>query len=250
MKLKKSTVTWLVIIGLIIFSGLVSALWPTMREGLVGGDGGGSGIALSGPDIDPSDKTITFGSGIPVLGGQTINEYMALLIIAVPILVLVPGVGIVLWLIFSFLSNTVEKTKEDPNFQSKVSAIDKRTSDVYKEYKQISPPDPVPDHDETRWIWISSIFTVGVLFAYIGAAWSDNFAGGNSQAMFSAVFALIGVVLGYLLIWPRRQSRTVAVTGNGEEGAIPWETIFIVVTGALIVGVGLAVMFWVRAQTG
>jgi hypothetical protein len=249
LKLNKSTVTWLVIIGLIIFSGVVSALWPSMREGLLGGSGGGSGIALSGPNIDPSDKTITFGSGIPILGDRTINEYMALLIIAVPVFLIVPAVGVGLWLAFSFLSNTVEATLEDPEFKSNVAALEKRESDVIKEYKQISPPDPVPNHDRTRWIWISSILTVGLLFTYIGAAWSDSFAGGNNQSTISAGFALIGLLLGYLLIWPRRKPVTIA--GNqGEESAIPWETIFLVVTGILVVGLGMAVMFWVRSQTG
>lgn len=252
MKLNKSTVTWLVIIGLILFSGIASALWPTISEGLLGGDGGGGGgISLSAPNVDPSDKTITFGSGIPVLGDQTINEYMALLIIAVPVFVLVPGVGIGLWLLVSLLSNTVENTKEDPEFQSSVAILEKKEKDVVNQYKKTAPPDPVPDHDETRWIWISSILTVGLLFSYVGAAWSDNFAGGNSQGMYSLVFALTGIALGYLLIWPRRKRTSVLPTGSSSnEGAIPWETVFIVVTGAIIVGLGMAVMFWVRSQTG
>ncbi len=248
MKLNKSTVTWLVIIGLILFSGVISALWPTMREGIFGSSGGGSGITLSAPDIEPSDKTITFDSGIPVLGGQTINEYMALLIVAVPVLVLVPAMGIGLLIVFRLLSSTVANTKGDTEFQAKVSDMDKKARATIKEYKTTAPPDPIPDHERTRWIWISSILTVGLLFAYIGAAWSDNFANGNSQLMFSVVFALVGIALGYILIWPRSRASTIVSTS--KEGAVPWDMVFIVVTGAVVVGLGMAVMFWVRAQTG
>ena len=244
MKLNNNSLTWIVIIGLIIFSGVATALWPTIRgEVLEAGDSPG-GISISAPDIAPNDAIITL--NLPVLGEIAFNEYIALLAMLVIVGALVIPTGVVLWFIFTRLESTVEDVKEDPEYQAGVSALESKEKAVVKEYMEIAPPDPVPSHERNDWILISTILTIGLLGAFVGAALSDNFAGGNNQFNYSVIAAVVGMLLGYAFLWLRRDRAE--VTADGSNAAVPLQGIFLVITGIIVVGLGLAVMFWVRSQ--
>lgn len=87
---------------------------------------------------------------------------------------------------------------------------------------------------------------MALLLSFFGAAFSDNFLGGNNQAMWSAGFAIVGMLAGLAFF----RKSWVIETEKADTAAVDWGTIWVVLSGLVVVGIGLGVMFWVRVQGG
>ena len=243
MNVNRSLITWGVIIGLIAFSGLASVFWPSISGSLLGAETGGNGAQTSGGfNITPSDDVIELKN--PISGDVIeINEWMALIGMTVLVGAITIGAGLPLVLLFRALDNGVTTVKADEGFQASVAARTQREKDVVKEYIKTQPPDPIPSHDRPQWSVISTSLCMGLLFAFLGAAYSGNFLDERNMGAYAFWFAVTGIVLGLLTLNARRVQQTDADEGSPLPGSALW----ILVTGVVVVGLGVGVMMWVRA---
>ena len=85
---------------------------------------------------------------------------------------------------------------------------------------------------------------MGLLGMFLGAAFSDNFMGGGNQFNISLLFGTVGLAFGWLLF----NRNSVEASDANQKSGIDWGNIFIILTGAIVVGIGLGIMMWVRAQ--
>src|SRR5690606_32183765 len=66
------------------------------------------------------------------------------------------AIGLPLAFIYVRLERQTEQIKEDPEFQEKVSNLEKQQKDALRELSQVHPPDPIPEHRMYRWDRIST----------------------------------------------------------------------------------------------
>ena len=85
---------------------------------------------------------------------------------------------------------------------------------------------------------------VMLLLAFLGAAMSDNFADGDNQTLWAAGSALVGLLIGALVFW----RGGAADSAETDTEPMDWGIVWILISGLLIVGIGLGAMLWVRAQ--
>lgn len=191
-------------------------------------------------------NTITLPEALPVIGGQQTNELVILAALVPIISGAIISASIPLLIIFRLLDNTVSGVKDDAAYKDAVAAAKKREKAIVKEYTKSQPPDPMPSHDESNWTAISSALTIGLFMAFFGAAFSGEFLGESNQFNISAGFAIVGIVAGLLALNGRR----VRVNTSEEKAAVSGGAIWVVLTGFIVVGLGVGVMMWVRSQTG
>lgn len=245
MKLKQSLLTILPIIGALLAVGFLSAIWSSITGGGLGGSGGGSGF-FSLPNFDTSVGTIQLPFELPIIGGE-ISELLALLLLTAITFGAVIGMGLPLAFLYRMLDNTTNKLKDEEEFQSSQGELKNAEKAFIKRYKDEQPPVPKPDHTEMGW-WTpaSAVMSMMLLFGLFGAAFSDSFMGGNRQLFISVLFALAGLLLGALLF---NRNRVLSSRDN-DRSDVDWGSIWVVLTGAIVVGLGVGIMMWVRSRTG
>ena len=245
----KNASTWVVIIGLIIFSGLASAV-------LFGGgdDGGGSSTSLgeslnpgfSLPTVDTTVDSVQISEALPGIGGAETNELVILAVLTVLFLGLIVGTGIAIMLLVRALDGTTKAVKDDEEYQSSMAEFTKREKEFVKQYVKEQPPTPIPSHERPTWAVISTSLIMALFLSFVGAAFSDNFLAGSAQFNWAVAFGAIGLFIGLISLNVNR----IRATDAADSLAIPWGAIWVVATGVIIMGVGLGIMFWVRSQGG
>ncbi|MGB1249634.1 MAG: hypothetical protein ACPG8W_03310 [Candidatus Promineifilaceae bacterium] len=201
-------------------------------------------LFFTSPEFYPNNKLITL--ALPGAGDIVINEFMAIAGLAVIVVGAVIAAGIPLFFVYRMLDTTTVDVVSNDAYKSSVTALANREKDLIKTLAKERPAGKAPSHDESWWTAVSSALTIGVLFfSMIGAAFSDNFSGGVGQQNTVWLFTIVGLLFGFLTLNYKR----VRASDESQSSPIDWGAIFIVMTGLLVVGLGVGVMMWVRSQT-
>ena len=201
-------------------------------------------LFFTSPEFEPNNKLIALPFALPILG-DTISEFVAIGLLAVVVVGAVIGAGLPIVFLYRMLDTTTAGIANNDQYKAGMQAIASRQSEEIKVLAKAQPAGKAPSHDESNWTAISTALTLGFLFSLIGAAFSDNFMGGTNQANVSWWFAAVGLLTGFLTL-NRNRVRT---SDESQSNPIDWGMIFIVLTGILVVGLGIGVMMWVRSQT-
>ena len=158
---------------------------------------------------------------------------------------------------YKFLDNFVLRTKGDNEFQATVSQMEKKQKDELKLINKASPADPIPSHEEPRWS-VAATSIIAVLFAWTMGQLlatvffpTGNIAIGeqliSGASILSWVFIILTVVLLAFVYRPRVFIAESDAAANKETD---WGIIWVIVAGAVIVGIGAGLMFAVRSAGG
>lgn len=262
--------TWALIIGLLLFSGLATVAWPSIQgrfeldlEGL------DAAPAVGGLDIETGDMvTIELEDYLlgevlvqaPLIGrldGMEVNPLVLTAVLTVIMFGALFAMAIPLALIYVRLDRETVALKEDEAFQAKQAELEKRQKEEIKALAESQPPDPIPDHERSRWSAVSTagIFLLFVIFA--GFALADTFFPERevqfySDALVNPALPLVGVLTVITLLgliayfWPR--GGAALVSAEGDDRPIPWGTLWVVVSGLIFLGIGIGLMLAVRAM--
>ena len=250
MNLSKSLTTWGMIIGLIIFGALAAVALSsssTSVEGAVGIGGGApppaSVLAANAAPANEESAAGTIELKNPINGDViALNEWVVLGGLTALMGGLIVGAGIPLVFIFRALDTGVAKIKDDEEFKSAIAARTSEQKAVVKEYMKSQPPDPIPSHDRPGWSVISTSMCMGMLAAFLGAAFSANFLDERNMGAYAFWFAVVAMAIGLITL----NSSRIQATDAEEGGPIPGGLLWIVITGVIVVGLGVGVMMWVR----
>lgn len=270
--------TWLVIGGLLLFSGVASVLW--LAAGDV--DMGGSGLfnleeglslgetAAVEQEVEPVTIQLDeylFGEVLveaPLLGELNGREYHPLELTGILTAIFLGGllaVGIPLGLIYIKLDEQAEAVKEDPDFQAAQQKLEEREKEWRKAQEEARPSASASDDDSEEERSFSFIFTTSVtafLFTiFISFALAETFypdgefhlAGDvllDPVVPVMAVMLLITALILLAIFRPRRAPAP--AEGSADDGRIPWGTIWVVLTGLVFIGIGTGLMLAVRAM--
>lgn len=199
----------------------------------------------------PREQTmVTIPLPVPV-GGRTeitLPSWQLMLGLAVLIPGLVIGAGLTLGIIYIIISRIVARTTSSADYQKKAAALEKRQTDVIADMRQTRPTSAAPETTWRRWSVITTTMAIIMFLAFLTLLLTGMiFPTGQivrNGSIVNITFALVMIVsliaLTIMAIWLR--SERIAALNNTESLAIPWDFIAIVMTGLLVVGLGIGVI--------
>ncbi|MBP7997702.1 MAG: hypothetical protein KA314_20850 [Chloroflexi bacterium] len=199
---------------------------------------------------------------IPALADLNANPIQ----VSAPVLMLVlagiflGGIAVVgggLGFTYKFLDRFVLGTKESQTFQETTRTLEKKQKDALKLINKARPADPIPSHEEPRWsaaatsiiallfAWIMGLTFATVFFPNGGVEIGEQLVSG--AAITSWTFIILTALL---LIFVYRPHVFIHQVEANANKATDWGIIWVIVAGALILGLGTGLMIAVRSAGG
>lgn len=236
-------ITWGIIFVVLVGSGLLTILLPAFFN---------SGSATPLPS---ETTTVTIPLPMPI-GGRTevtLPSWQLMLGLAVLIVGLVIGAGLALALVYTLLSRQVVRNAESADYQQGAAALQKRYNDQVADMRQTRPTSVAPETTWHRWSVVTTAIIILMFVAFITYLFASMiFPQGWIIRGTSIVNVTLALVLTMLIItltaiglWLR--SSRIAAFNSTESMSIPWDFIAIVVTGLLVVGLGIGVIALLNA---
>lgn len=156
--------------------------------------------------------------------------------------------GIVLAIINWLLSRIVANTKDDPEYQQDVATLSSRTTEEIKEMRETRPTHSIPDSTWSRWAVIATSLAVLMFVAFFALLIANSlFPEGivvwqDALVNITAIITVVMVGLALVTLFFTFRSRRAMPAASADTYAIPWDTIAVLVTGLLVVGIGIGVI--------
>ena len=254
---------WIIAIGLLIFAGLASATWLWFSSQVSGSEGGSVEVPVSEQlPVVIQFKDYVLGSdllqidAISELDGTTITQGQVVLVAFIVITVVVVGLGLIVALLSWFTSRQVTAVESDEAYLAAVKLLDAQQKEQVKELKVEQPTnEPPAPVKRAGWSWFATslliIILVWIIGLILGATFLDDVTWNifgldvNASSIVNLILILTTVVI--LYVNARRQDPTDLQSGRTDYEPINWGTVWIVVTGLLIVGIGTGLAIAMRS---
>lgn len=247
--------TWLPLLGLLVVFGLVTAVWPTLANAFSLPSisfGGGTRTALP-VEVEPIHLE-SLKTAVPFLPlPDTVSPFVALLAVTGGIVALVVVVGGGLSFLINLLSGVRDNTLESDGFKQHQSALDQKVKEQLKQMRDGRSTHAKPDHTMPRWSVISNALIILMFVGFATLVLVRNFFPEgiteidgrivNVTTPVFAVFALISLVIMGLRLRPQR----IEAINDTDLDAIPWDSIAILITGLIMLGLGIGFMAFLNA---
>jgi hypothetical protein len=244
---KNSLKTWAFLIGLIIFGGLATVVW---QAGIVPSLSIGSSAPAVPASGEPETVEIRIREtnellmDVPFLANMDGREYSAFsilgfltLITVLPIALVGGGIALALR-VGDRQTNQVKGS--DVVKQSQV-ALNQRETERLKAVRQSKVPHPKPDnHDMPLWSLISTTLIAVTLVFFTSTLIGQYLPEGGSFTPAMLNWTLILLTVG-AMVWFFRGDlgQRLYASDDREAAAIPWGWIWVIISGLLIVVLGL-----------
>ena len=257
---RNSIIIWGGLILLLIGSAVLSALWPSISAGMPSGEVSAptlntetEPIHLAVPPIVPAER-------IPAaLLSEDGTEFVLNPFIALGVLTAVMLGGIVvigggLAFLYTRLDSMNKSMVESESFKNTLSGLEAKEKERLKamnaEREIISKSEE--EYAQPRW----SVFSTGTLIllfvTFIAAAISDTVFPDGEMFMGDQVlnahgiFIAVAVLVTLLILITTFRPRTLAFIEGEETASIPWDIIFLLITGFVMIVVGTGLIFWLQ----
>lgn len=248
MSRSESWKTWGAIIGILIVFGLLAALWPAIISlDFLSLAGGGTAVARETETFVLVPPPLPF---LPAIEPITLSGFQAIIILAVIVVGVVAVTGLIIGLINLFLSRQATSVEASESYQEKSAALEKKEKARLSEKQEGRPAAPSQQRDYSRWAVVATSLTVLMFAIFFGFLVSSAlFPGGqiirqdtivNITAIIAGAFALITL----LILLLRMDRERLSAVEETDYSGIPWDTIAIILTGVLVVGLGIGLLLY------
>lgn len=241
---RRSLLTWGFILLILVGTGILTIAWPILQDNLTGASPISAGTA----------ETIEIGLPIPMFGLDSISlqSWQLMLILAFLVIGAVVTTGIALMIISYLASRIINNTESSEDFKSSASDLEARNQAKLKEIQESQPTGQLPETVWSRW----SIIATGLAIALFAVALANLFAhslypGGRtlingSIVNMSALFSLIALALSVGVLALGLSTIEIDDVETVRLKGVPWDSIAVVLTGFLVVGLGIAAILILR----
>jgi uncharacterized membrane protein len=263
------------IIVLILAGAVASAIIPSLGLSASGSGGGGS---VAAPPVEVENIVLDMPK-VPAFMPEDTNmadmmpdflksedgtylEFSPWLGIGFMAAILIGGLVVVTGGI-AFLVPRLQKmttdTLESDDYKEGVKTIQASEKELLKEMNAKSPTFSMKgeDYDQPRWSVISTGALVLLFVTFTAIAISDTFYPEGEMMRASGevliapnVFAGISALITLALMFAFFRPRTLDAINGEEAGAIPWDTIYLLVTGFIFIVGGIGLIIWLRQPIG
>ena len=245
--------TWLPLIGLLVLFALVTAFWPALANAFELPTFGGSSSTSIPVEIEPIHleglKAVAPFLPLP----DTISPLVAILVVTGLTVALVVGVGGGLAFLIKLIGGLRDNTMGSDAFKEHQNVLDQRAKAQVKQMKDGRTANPKPEHKMPRWSVISNAL-IALMFVGFGTmvVVRNFFPEGitevdgrivNITTPIFAVFALITLLILGLRLRPQK----IEAIDETDFGKIPWDFIAVLITGLIMLGLGIGFMAYLNA---
>ena len=254
--------TIVAIVALLLLVGAATLVLPWLQQQ-------NSSSESSGALIETNNDPITVSLGGYLLGdelvkvaplqgleGKEVNPLVWSLIIMGILIVGIGGLATVLYLVILLLDRITTRTKEDPAFQTKVTQMEQRQKEVFKELEKTQPPTPIPDHNRPRWNAISTALVIIMFVAFAAIAVAQTLRPGMQVELLGTLMpvavpiVLVAMLLAAVILVITVKPRRLAAVDTTDNEPVNWSALWVAVSGLVFLGIGLGLLFAVRTTVG
>lgn len=178
----------------------------------------------------------------------TLPSWQLMLGLAVLIPGLVIGAGLTLAIIYIILSRIVARTTASTDYQQNSAALQKRYNDQVSTMRETRPTSRSPESTWRRWSVITTAITILMFIAFITLLFasvlfpSGQIVRNSAIINISSVLVLLAAIVSLAAMGMWLRSDRITAINNTESLAIPWDFIAVLLTGLLVVGLGIGVL--------
>lgn len=240
---KESIKNWVAIFVVLVLTSLVAVAWPSISGGFHG-----PSVSVSAPGEVP---IITLPRAIGTV--TEVNGFVVIGVLAVAAVSLVALASALIGGGYLFLAKRADVIKESKEFQDHVSQLEKKEQEQIQTLRNGRTSDPIPDHSDLRWSVLSTSL-ITLLLVLAAATIVNNALIPVEAHMMIRTFALstrLVIVAASLLltllvlVWRMRPERFAAMEAS-DNGPIPWDSIWVILTGLVVVGIGIGFMVYLN----
>lgn len=271
MERNESRMTWAIVIGLIVVGGLASAVWPAISAQLNIGRSGE--LAAASEPAEPivfhiedhllGKEIMTLLGSAPQgvqdfvnnnINGREISQPVAIgIFVALTVGGLI-ALGLPLAIIYTRLESSASAIQEDEEYKAAVSVLEKRQTAELKEQQQAKPAKIEGDEASDRRGFAYTMAFLGIIFAWvIGTVIGHAAYGGelieteNGQLInpvsLVSLIVLVITLVGYFVYFRFFRRPEEIDPAESDYSPVSWGWVWVIVSGLLIVGVGLGLAF-------
>lgn len=248
---KQAWRNWAIVFALLIVFAIATAVWSSIMPSF---SLPGSGPEVPGappPEIEPIELDIpALPFALPLVGegGETLelSPFIALGVLTAVVIGGILAVGVPLALIYVFLSRTATETVESESFRESQNRLEQKQKERLKEMREGRDTHGAPDHVMPRWSVISTSLIIIIFVAFFGMILSGTFFPEGEVMLFGSIVNPATIVVGILtfitVIVLAIRLRPQSILAEGDDQPIPWDSIAVLVSGLIIVGLTLGAM--------
>jgi len=240
----ESLKSWGAILLLVIIAGSAAVLWPVIADQLGG----------SSSRVEVESENIDISLPVTILNTDSVSlttlQAMGILVVVVVGAVVVTGV--ILSFAYVRLARQTATLLESEQFSAHLSALNEKQTAEITRLGTGRTVAPVPDHRMPRWSVISTSLIVLLFVLLFGMLVNGTFvpeseyvvAGKliNSALPVAGGFVLAAIAL---LLWRMRPKAIERVETTDYE-SIPWDSVWVIVSGILVVGLGIGLLVYLN----
>jgi hypothetical protein len=256
------------LIGALVATAVLAGAWPALTRTFAPG---GPTVATPGMEIPVLEIPVppafipALEGIIPITDGIfALNGLVAVIGMTVIVILATVGMGVGLAFAYRFLDNLTNQEKESETFRQKQTELEKREKERLQAARAGRDPTPMPEHKMPRWSRLANVLIFWLFLIFTGMVFNRTFyptseillePGGSLYRLLTGLgqppifdTSWLFVWLPTLLIvpilfwWLRPQ--ILDATEETDYGDIPWDTLAVVFTGLLVVGLGIAYMVY------
>ncbi len=260
--------TWVPLLGLLIVFGLVTAIWPALANAFeLPSFGGGSStrIPYEPEPVHLEELKATLSASVlpPPLASalasaaaalpDTISPFLALGVVTGAVIggIVVMGGGLAF--IIKLIAGIRDNTLETEAFQQHQQALEQRVNEQIKQLRDGRTTDPEPSHKMPRWSVISNALIALMFAGFATLVVVRNFfpegiteVDGQIVNVTTLVFAVVALIILAVMGWRMRPEKIEALDET-DSGGIPWDFIAVLITGLIMLGLGIGFMAYINA---
>ena len=263
MKTSESWKTWLPLLGVLILFAVVTAVWPVLADAfslpsLSFGGGGHTPLPYEPEPISlEAIKTSLAASPLSSVAEslpEEISPFIGLAVVAAAAIGGIVVVGGGLAFITRLLSNIRNNTMEAEGYKEHQNALDQRAKEQIKQMRDGRTTNPMPSHKMPRWSAISNTLIALMFVGFATMVYVRNFFPEgyfiNEEGQFvnvtMPVFLVLAVLTLIIVGLRLRSNKNEEESEDTDNGRIPWDFIVVLITGLIMIGLGIGVMAYLN----
>jgi Flp pilus assembly protein TadB len=259
--------TWIIVIGLLIFAGLASAAWlwlsnqestESERQEMV--------VESESEPITIQVKDYVLGNDLLQLDfisknvdGQQVDAGMAFLIISGIVIAVVGATGLLIALVTFFFNRGVTKVYGDESYQAATITLDQRQKTWIKDHQQEQPrAAEVEPEQRSRWSFLATSLLIIIIVWIAGliagftllkdTTWEIAGLEVSAATVVNLTLILTTIIILYAVARSHEPDELDGSTTDNQP--VNWGTIWVILSGLLIVGAGTGAAIALRAAGG
>jgi hypothetical protein len=198
---------------------------------------------------------VTIPFPIPIGGRDaiTLPSWQLMIALAVLVIGIVVGAGLTLGIVVLLIARFVSRTTSSPDYQQNTTALQKRQNDRIVKMREARPTSAASQSTWRRWSVLTTAAIILMFVAFSTLLFSQTLFPSGQIVRQSAIvnvggimmLVALGIALLLMILWLRADR--IEAVNRGDSLAIPWDFIAVVVTGLLVVGLGIGVIALINA---